>query len=76
MQEGWSSYITDFVDLMQKIANLKTIPNDVILVSSDIVGLYLSTPDDCEVEVIEEALGERERKHVFITIFQNKFKRL
>ena len=76
MQEGWSSYITDFVDLMQKITNLKTIPNDVILVSSDIVGLYLSTPDDCEVEVIEEALGEREIKHVFITIFQNKFKRL
>ena len=66
IQEGWSSYITDSGDLMQKTTNLKTITNDAILLSADVVGLYLTIPHDWGLEAMEEALGKRERKHVSI----------
>lgn len=41
MQEGWSN-IKDSEDFIKKIKNIDSIPEDAILVTADVVGLYPS----------------------------------
>ena len=41
MQEG-ESYIKDTVDFLNKIKNINVIPENAILVTADVVGLYPS----------------------------------
>ena len=43
MREGMS-YIKDSNDFMHKIRDLKDIPNDALLVTADVAGLYPSIP--------------------------------
>ena len=43
MQEG-ESYIKDTGDFLNKIKNINTIPENAILVTADVVGLYPSIP--------------------------------
>ena len=45
MQEGMS-YIKDSNDFKHKIRDLKDIPNDALLVTADVVGLYPSIPHE------------------------------
>ena len=45
MREG-ISYIKDSNDFMHKIRDLKDISNDALLVTADVVGLYLSIPHE------------------------------
>ena len=42
MREGMS-YIKDSNDFIHKIRGLQDIPNDVLLVTADVVGLYPTT---------------------------------
>ena len=41
MQEGWS-YIKDSSDLIKKFKNIDHIPQDAIMITADVVGLYPS----------------------------------
>ena len=43
MQEGWS-YIKDTEGFLKKIQNMGKIPQDSILVTADVVGLYPNMP--------------------------------
>ena len=45
MQEGMS-YIKDSNDFTHKIRDLKDIPNDALLVTADVAGLYPSIPHE------------------------------
>ena len=40
------SYVKDTGDLLEKIESLGRIPEDAILVTADVVGLYPSNPHD------------------------------
>ena len=57
MREGMS-YIKDSNDFMHKIRDLKDMPNNALLVTADVVGLYPSIPHDAGVQ--------------FLTMYQNE----
>ena len=59
MQRSWS-YIKDSGDFIEKIQRISNIPNDVILVTADVVGLYLSIPHEIGLKALEEALEKRD----------------
>ena len=61
MQNGWS-YICDSNDLINKIKNLKNIPSNSILDTTEVVGLYSDIPHESGLNAIKEALENRERK--------------
>ena len=63
MQEGWS-YIKDSSDFIKKLKNIDHIPQDTIMVMTDIVDLYPSTPHDAGLETLRKALDNRENKKV------------
>ena len=60
MQNG-KSYIRDSGDFFQKVKNLKNVPDSAILVTVDVVGLYLSKPHESGLEVLKKRLEEREK---------------
>ena len=51
MREGMS-YIKDSNDFMHKIRDLKDMPNNALLVTADVVGLYPSIPHDAGVQFL------------------------
>ena len=55
MQEVWS-YIMDSGDFIKKLKNIDHIPQDAIMVTADVVGLYPSIPHDAGLEVLRKAL--------------------
>ena len=57
MEEGWS-YIKDMVQ------NMKNIPQDSILVTADVVGLYPSMPHNAGLEALEDAFDCRQNKNI------------
>ena len=63
MQEGWS-YIKDSGDFIKKLKNIDHIPQDAIMVTTDIVGLYPSTPHRAGLETLRKALDNRENKEI------------
>ena len=58
MQES-RSYIKDSNDFINKTKNLKDIPQDALLVTTDVVGLYPSTPHEAGLKALKEALDKR-----------------
>ena len=62
MQNG-TSYIKDSNDFKSKIKNID-IPNDDLLVTADVVGLYPSIPHEAGLSAIREALDKRTRKKI------------
>ena len=58
MQEG-KSYIKDTCDFLSKSKNLKAIPENAILVTAEVVGLYSSIPHQAGLEALGEALYKR-----------------
>ena len=56
MQKGWS-YIKDSEYFIYKIHNLDSIPENAILVTADMVGLYPSTPHDQGLTALAGALN-------------------
>ena len=63
MQEGWP-YIKSSSDLFKKLKNIDHSPQDVIMVTADIVDLYPSIPHNAGVEALREALDNRENKKI------------
>ena len=63
MREGMS-YIKDSNDFMHKIRDLKDIPNDALLVTADVVGLYPSIPHEAGLQALKEVLERRKDKKI------------
>ena len=55
MQSSWS-YIKDSRDFLKKIKQIRNLPEDSILVTADVVGLYPSIPLELGLKALEEAL--------------------
>ena len=65
MQEGWS-YIKDSGDFIKKLKNIDHIPQDAIMVTADVVGLYPSIPHDAGLEALRKVLDNRENNKISI----------
>ena len=63
MQEGWS-YIKDSGDFIKKLKNIDHIPQDAIMVTVDVAGLYPSIPHDSGLETLKKVLDNRENKKI------------
>ena len=63
MQNGWS-YIKDSGDFLKKIRNVGNIPENAILVTADVVGLYLNIPHNADLKAFSNMLEAREHKAV------------
>ena len=63
MLENWS-YIKDSADFMNKIGQVGDIPENAILVTADVVGLYPSIPHKAGLKALKNALNKRKQKHV------------
>ena len=63
MQEGWL-YIKDSDDFIKKLNNINYIPQDVRMVTADLVGLHPSISHDAGLEAIRKALDNREKKKI------------
>ena len=61
IQESWS-YIKDSNDFINKTKNLKNIPEDSLLVTADVVGLYPSIPREAGLKAPKETLDKKEKK--------------
>ena len=57
MQKGWS-YIKDSGDFINKTKSLSTIPDNAILVTADVVGLYPRIPHEAGLRGLREALDK------------------
>ena len=56
IQKGWS-YMKDFGYFIKKISNLHSIPENAILLTADMVGLYPSTPHHVGLTALTEDLN-------------------
>ena len=63
MQKG-CSYIKDSEDFLKKIKNLCSLPENSILVTANVVGLYPSTSHEVGLQALEEALENRHHKQI------------
>ena len=62
MQNG-ASYYKDSNNFKSKIKNIN-IPNDALLVTADVVGLYPNIPHEVGLSALREALDKRTRKEI------------
>ena len=58
------SYITDTNDFLKKLSNLPVLPDNVILCTIDVVGLYPNIPHEEGLAAIKEELDKREDKSI------------
>ena len=63
MPEG-KSYIKDTGDFLNKIKKINAIPENAILVTAVVVGLYPSVPHQAGLEALREALDKRKKHKV------------
>ena len=63
MQSSWA-YIKDSGDFLRKIKQIGNLPENSILVTVDVVGLYPSIPHELGLKVLEEALEKRKSKQI------------
>ena len=63
MQEGWF-YIKDTEHFLQNIQNMEKIPQDSILVTADVVGLYPRIPNNAGLSTLKDALHCRQNKKI------------
>ena len=64
VRQSGRSYIKDSGDFLKKIKNLGSLPENVILVTADVVGLYPSIPHEAGLQALEEALESRNHKQI------------
>ena len=62
MEVMQNSYIKDSNDFMKKIKHLKIIPDNAILVTTDVLGLYPIIPHEVGLRALKEELRKGERK--------------
>ena len=58
------SYLKDSGDFIKKIKGIGAIPKDSILVTADVVGLYLNIPHEAGYKALEKLLNNRTNKTV------------
>ena len=63
MQEGWS-YIKDAEDCLKKIQNMGKIPQDSILVTADVAGLYPNIPHNTGLKALKDKLDCRQNEKI------------
>ena len=63
MQNSWS-YIRHSGNFLRKIKQIGNLPENSILVTTDVVGLYPSIPHELGLKALEEALEKRESKQI------------
>ena len=63
MQSG-RSYIKDSGDFLKKMKNLGSLPENAILVTGDVFGLYPSIPHEAGLQALEEILENRDYKEI------------
>ena len=63
MQESWS-YIKDSGDFLNKMSQIGDIPENDILVTAEVVGLYPSIPHKARLKLLKNALEKRKQKHI------------
>ena len=59
MQKSWS-YIKDSGYSIDKIKGIKNIPENALLFTADVVGLYPSIPHNAGLEALTTVLDKRE----------------
>ena len=64
VMQGGKSYIKDSGHFLEKIKTLRCIPDNVLLVTADVVGLYPSIPHQAGLIALKEALGNRLLKKI------------
>ena len=62
--QGGKSYIKDSGNFLGKIKALRCIPDNALLVTADVVGLYLSIPHQAGLIALKEALDKRLSKKI------------
>ena len=80
MQNGWS-YIKDYGDFLKKIGNVSNVPENAILVTADVVGLYPNIPHNAGLNALNNMLEAKQRKAVFtehlfkmaVFVLENKY---
>ena len=63
MRKGWSD-IKDSQNFINKSRKLGKTPDNAILVTADVVGLYPSIPRNVELRALKEALDKQEQKKI------------
>ena len=59
MQKGLS-YIRDCQHFLEKIKTIGSVPENAILVTADVVGLYPNIPHEAALKALKEALEKRD----------------
>ena len=59
VMQGGKSYIKDSGHFLEKIKTLRCIPDNALLVTADVVGLYPSIPHQAGLSALKEALDKR-----------------
>ena len=60
---GWS-YIKDSYNFNKKSKNIDHIPQDAIIVTPNVFGLYVSIPHDAALEALRKAFKDRVNKRI------------
>ena len=55
-----ASYVQDSNDMLRKLKDMDRLPEDAILVTIDVVGLYPHIPHEESLQAIRRALDQRE----------------
>ena len=63
MQNG-KSYIRDSGRFLEKIKNISTVPENAMLVTADVVSLYLSFPHQAGLSALKKTLANRSMKKI------------
>ena len=63
MRKGWF-YIKDSEYFINKSRKIGKIPDNAILLTSDVVGYYPRIPHNVGLKALKEALDKRERKRI------------
>ena len=58
------SYIKDSADFINKFGQIGSIPENAILVTADVVGLYPIIPHKAGLKALKNALAKRKQKHI------------
>ena len=65
LSQNAKSYIRDTNDFSSKLASLRPSPDDVILCTIDVVGLYPNIPHDERLISMRKALDLRKDKRIY-----------
>ena len=68
VMKGGSSYVKDTQDFLKKFKHLGKVPSYTILVTADVVGLYLSIPHPSGLQALYKKLEERVQKKIHLQI--------